>query len=149
MTTKSASARRTPGLRSSAPGRRRRARRTLLDTIADFPRFLRLLGGLLTDRRVAGLDKVLVAGALAYIVAPMDLIPDLIPFIGRVDDAFVLVLALERLIGNAGRDVVAEHWTGDLRDLSRSNLRGVVMAAALFLPRSVQQRLRGLGGRRR
>jgi uncharacterized membrane protein YkvA (DUF1232 family) len=121
---------------------RRRARRTLLDTIADFPRYLRLLGGLLRDARVAVLDKVLVAGAIAYVITPMDLLPDVIPFLGRVDDAFLLVLALQRLIGNAGQNVVADYWSGDLRELSPSNLRAVVMSAALFLPRPLQRRLR-------
>ena len=39
-------------------------------------------------------DKWLVAGAMAYIVMPVDLIPDFIPFLGEVDDVFILVLAL-------------------------------------------------------
>ena len=49
------------------------AKRTLVDVIKQIPAYLRLLGGLLTDRRVSGLDKLLVAGAIAYIVSPMDL----------------------------------------------------------------------------
>lgn len=125
-----------------ARGSRRSARGTLLETFAQFPRWIRLLGGLLTDRRVAVFDKVLVGAALAYIVAPLDLIPDIIPFLGRVDDAYLLMLSLQRLISNAGRDVVEDHWTGDLRDVSASNLRAIVMAAAMFLPRPVQRRLR-------
>ena len=37
---------------------------------------------------------------------PIDLIPDFIPFLGEVDDVFMLVLALQRLIANAGRHVL-------------------------------------------
>ena len=69
----------------------------------ELPNFLRLLGGLLTDMRVSTTDKLLVAGAVAYILLPMDFIPDFIPFLGEVDDIFVLVLALQRLIANAGK----------------------------------------------
>ena len=77
------------------------ARRTVLYYIQQLPAYLRLLGGLITDPRVAMLDKLLVAGAMAYIVMPLDLIPDFIPFIGEVDDVFILVLALQRLVSNA------------------------------------------------
>src|SRR6478752_7734730 len=67
------------------------AKRTVMYYIKQFPAYLRLLGGLLTDRRVSSLDKLMVAGALAYIVMPIDLIPDFIPFIGEVDDVYILV----------------------------------------------------------
>src|SRR3954470_350851 len=93
------------------------AKRTVMYYIKQFPMYLRLLGGLLTDRRVATLDKLLVAGAMAYIIMPVDLIPDFIPFIGEVDDVFVLVLALQRLVSNAGRTVLMAHWTGAMEDL--------------------------------
>ena len=95
------------------------AKRTVMEYVADLPRFLRMLWGLITDARVALLDKLLVAGAIAYIVAPIDLIPDFIPFLGEVDDVYLLVISIRRLMENAGRTVLLSHWTGDpasLRD---------------------------------
>ena len=121
------------------------AKRTVIHYMRQLPRFLRLLGGLLTDSRVSVVDKLLVAGAAAYIIMPIDLIPDFIPFFGEVDDVFVLVLALQRLIGNAGRSVLLDHWKGDPRDLAELNLRGALMAAAFFLPRRIRRRLRVIG----
>ena len=59
----------------------------------------------------------LVAGAIAYIVTPMDFIPDFLPFIGQVDDLYLLALALDRLLNNAGIDVLLEHWDGDVGSL--------------------------------
>jgi uncharacterized membrane protein YkvA (DUF1232 family) len=117
----------------------------VLSYLLELPRFLRLLWGLLTDKRVASIDKLLVAGAIAYIVAPVDLVPDFIPFLGEVDDVYLLVLALRRLIRNAGRTVLLAHWTGDpdrLRDLS---LRNVLFAAAFFLPARIRRKLRSAG----
>ncbi|HJU67688.1 MAG TPA: DUF1232 domain-containing protein [Gemmatimonadaceae bacterium] len=128
-----------------APGPRTGAKRTLVDVIKQIPAYLRLLGGLLTDRRVSGVDKLLVAGAIAYIVSPMDLLPDFVPFLGEVDDVFLLVLALQRLIANAGRRVVADYWVGSLADLSTANLRRVLLAATFFLPRRMRRRLRAIG----
>ena len=82
------------------------AKRTVMYYIKQLPNYLRLLGGLLGDRRVAVMDKLLVAGAIAYIAMPLDLIPDFIPFLGEVDDVFLLILALQRLVANAGRPVL-------------------------------------------
>ena len=121
------------------------AKRTLMSTVKDLPNFLRLLGGLLTDRRVSNTDKLLVAGAIAYIVMPMDFIPDYIPFLGEIDDLFVLVLALQRLIANAGRTVIQDHWMGDPSQLKELDLERILVAAAFFLPRRIRRRLRTLG----
>jgi uncharacterized membrane protein YkvA (DUF1232 family) len=121
------------------------AKRTVLYYIKQLPNYLRLLAGLLTDRRVSPVDKLLVAGAMAYIVMPIDLIPDFIPFIGEVDDVFILVLALQRLVSNAGRSVVLAHWSGPVEDLADLNLREALAAAAFFLPRSIRRRLKVIG----
>jgi uncharacterized membrane protein YkvA (DUF1232 family) len=121
------------------------AKKTVMAYVAELPRFLRLLWGLITDPRVAILDKVLVAGAIAYIVAPVDLIPDFIPFLGEVDDVYLLVMSLRRLMENAGRAVMLSHWTGDPAELRDLNLRKALMAAAFFLPRRVRRRLRLVG----
>jgi hypothetical protein len=61
----------------------------------ELPNFLRLIGGLLADPRVALTDKLLVGGAIGYVLLPLDFVPDFIPFIGEVDDVFLLVLALQ------------------------------------------------------
>ena len=111
----------------------------------ELPNFLRLLGGLLTDVRVSMTDKLLVAGAFAYILLPMDFVPDFIPFLGEIDDVFLLVLALQRLIANAGRAVVLDHWMGDPKQLRSLDLERVLVAATFFLPRRIRRRLRTIG----
>ena len=121
------------------------AKRTVMDTIRQLPNYVRLLFGLLRDSRVAAIDKLLVAGAIAYILAPVDIIPDWIPFLGEVDDVFLLVTALQRLISNAGRSVVLQYWLGDPAELGTMNLRHVLTAAAFFLPRRIRRRLRTIG----
>ena len=127
-----------PRTRSAA---RAGAKRTLLDVIRQIPSYLRLLGGLVVDRRVSVVDKALLVAAVAYIVSPLDLIPDFIPFLGEVDDIFLLMTALERLIANAGEDVVADHWRGDPAELATMNLKEVVGAASMFLPGGIKTKL--------
>lgn len=121
------------------------AKRTVVYYMKQLPAYLRLLGGLLTDKRVSGVDKLFVAGAMAYIAMPMDLLPDFIPFLGEVDDVFVLVMSLQRLVANAGRNVLLAHWGGTLEDLADLNLQEALAAAAFFLPRSIRRRLKVIG----
>ena len=121
------------------------AKRTVIYYMKQLPNYMRLLGGLLMDGRVSAVDKLLVAGAMAYIAMPVDLIPDFIPFIGEVDDVYILILALTRLISNAGRPVLMAHWSGAMEDLADLNLREALAAAAFFLPRSIRRRLKVIG----
>jgi len=121
------------------------ARRTVMYYIRQLPQYVRLLGGLITDPRVALIDKLFVFGAIGYIVMPIDLIPDFIPFFGEIDDVYILVLALQRLISNAGRVVLLDHWSGEPSDLGDINLRGALAAAAFFLPKRIRRRLRVIG----
>jgi len=121
------------------------AKRTVIYYIRQLPRYLRLLGGLVTDGRVSMVDKLLVVGAMAYIVMPIDIIPDFIPFFGEIDDLYLLVLALQRLVSNAGQRVLLEHWTGNPADLAALNLRHALAAAAFFLPKRIRRRLRVIG----
>jgi uncharacterized membrane protein YkvA (DUF1232 family) len=129
----------------SAASPRTGAKRTVMYYIKQLPNYLRLLGGLLGDRRVSMVDKLLVAGAIAYIAMPIDLIPDFIPFIGEVDDVFLLIIALQRLVANAGRPVLQAHWSGTMEDLSDLNLKEALAAAAFFLPRGIRRKLKMIG----
>ena len=121
------------------------AKRTVMYYVRQLPAYIRLLGGLLMDKRVAIFDKLLVAGAIVYIVSPIDLIPDFIPFFGEIDDVYILILALQRMISNAGRPVLLDHWTGEPSDLADLNLRGALAAAAFFLPKRIRRRLKMIG----
>jgi len=130
------------GAAGLADGPRTGAKRTVMDTIRQIPHYLKLLFGLLRDHRVSIVDKLLVAGAIAYVLSPVDLIPDVIPFFGEVDDVFLVLTALQRLIGNAGRHVVMDHWAGAREELHDLNVGRVLSAAAFFLPPTVRRSLR-------
>jgi uncharacterized membrane protein YkvA (DUF1232 family) len=141
-TTSTAAGPRAGNRRGRGPSPRTGAKRTLIGTITQIPSYLRLMGGLLTDPRVPALDKVLLGVAIAYVVMPIDLIPDFIPFIGQVDDVFIVMLAVRRLIQHAGIRVIRDHWDGAMEDLHPTALQEVIAAAAFFLPRGIRRRLR-------
>jgi uncharacterized membrane protein YkvA (DUF1232 family) len=67
---------------------------------------------LLADPRVSRGRKLLLLGMVAYLVIPFDLIPDLIPVAGQLDDAILVALVLRTVLRGAGAHLVREHWPG-------------------------------------
>jgi uncharacterized membrane protein YkvA (DUF1232 family) len=94
------------------PGSRDRDARTWVELARFLADVGRLLWRLTRDGRVPWHAKIVAGGALAYVVSPIDLIPDMIPGAGRMDDVFVVVRALRYLAGAAGYDVLREQWVG-------------------------------------
>ncbi len=124
------------------------AKRTVAGAIRHIPSYIRLLFGLMRDSRVSRLDRLLVVGALAYLISPLDFVPDVIPFFGQVDDVFLVMLAVQRLMDQAGRRVLLDHWRGPIEEISRLNVTRVVGAASFFLPPHLRRRLRKMVRRR-
>lgn len=76
------------------------------------PNLLLLAARLMLDPRVPTTERVLVAGAILYALIPLDFIPDVLPFIGQIDDAYLVALSLLRLMTITDPRVVREHWRG-------------------------------------
>jgi uncharacterized membrane protein YkvA (DUF1232 family) len=76
--------------------------------VLKLPTYARLVWGLLRDPRTPLPLKALLAAGLAYVVVPIDLIPDAVPIIGQADDLTVLLLVLDLFIANAPRQVREE-----------------------------------------
>jgi uncharacterized membrane protein YkvA (DUF1232 family) len=109
------------------------------------PNLVKLLGRLVRDPRVPPRSKALAGAALAYVASPIDLVPDLIPLLGRSDDVFVAIFAVHHLIRTAGEDVVVEHWDGTLDVLEFVN--SLIDVAVRFVPVRVRWTLNRLLGR--
>src|SRR5262249_31478686 len=120
---------------------RRESRGFLKEALMLIPNFLKLLYRLLKDPRVPMTEKALVIGTIIYVVSPLDLIPDVIPFIGEVDDLYLVALTVLRLLSRTGDDVLREHWEG-AGDLA-SIVSKIARAARYVLPKRVQKILLG------
>jgi uncharacterized membrane protein YkvA (DUF1232 family) len=65
---------------------------------------------LLTDRRVSLLLKLLIPGMMVgYLLWPVDLLPDVIPVVGQLDDLAILALAIKLFIELSPKDIVREY----------------------------------------
>lgn len=117
----------------------RKERRGLKGRMQNFlmflPNMVVLLGRMLKDVRVPTAEKALFLAAIVYVISPLDFIPDVFPFIGQVDDVYVVALTLLRLINRTDASIVREHWSGggDIASLADS----IAAIAPKLLPRRV------------
>jgi len=56
----------------------------------DFAREMQVYRLILQDPRTPRMSKALLGCAALYAVAPFDLVPDVLPVVGQIDDAFVI-----------------------------------------------------------
>jgi uncharacterized membrane protein YkvA (DUF1232 family) len=112
-------------------------KRRMKNLLMFLPNMIALCGRLMTDRRVPRTEKLLFAGAIVYAIMPLDFIPDMLPFIGQVDDAYLIALTLIRLINHTDERVVQEHWRGggDIAQLADA----VATLAPKLLPRRIER----------
>jgi uncharacterized membrane protein YkvA (DUF1232 family) len=76
------------------------------------PNFIKLLYRMVVDQRVMAREKAILLGTMAYVISPLDFLPDVIPFIGQIDDLLLLALILNRFLNSVDRSVVLEFWDG-------------------------------------
>ena len=76
------------------------------------PDVLRLIRSIVTDRS-APLDvRLVLIGVLAWIVSPIDLIPEFIPVLGPLDDVVVAIVAMRYVRRRLGVDDLRRRWAG-------------------------------------
>lgn len=119
-------------------------RRLVTDAALMIPNILKLVGRLVLDPRVPRRAKITLAMAAAYVMSPVDLIPEMIPVIGWADDILILMFAIDSLIDRAGSEIVDEHWDGpgDLLSL----VREVVGLSRSVIPRRITSIIDRLSG---
>jgi uncharacterized membrane protein YkvA (DUF1232 family) len=81
----------------------------LLVWIKDVARQARLAWRLFWDQRVPLWTKLIPPVALGYVLFPLDIIPDVAPGLGQLDDVAVLLIGIKLFIELSPPDVVHEH----------------------------------------
>jgi uncharacterized membrane protein YkvA (DUF1232 family) len=120
---------------------RREARGILRGALMLIPNLIKLLARLFRDPRVPLAEKAIVIGAIVYAISPLDIIPDVIPFVGQIDDLYLISITLLRLFSHTGDEVINEHWDGS-GDLVKV-IHRIETAARHVLPERIQKILLG------
>lgn len=80
------------------------------------PDLTHLMIKLLVDKKVSSQVKTYILAAMAYLLSPIDIIPDFIPVAGFIDDLIVLVTIMNKIINTLDVQLlekIKEYWAGD------------------------------------
>ena len=84
----------------------------LRDAVRIVPDVLRLVRSLIADRGAPLGVRVALVGLLAWLLNPIDLIPEFIPVLGPLDDVVVAVIVLRYVRGRLGDEDLRRRWPG-------------------------------------
>jgi uncharacterized membrane protein YkvA (DUF1232 family) len=109
----------------------------LRDLLLLLPDLTVLLFRLIRDERVPAGSKAVALLGVAYLLSPIDLLPEVVlgP-IGFVDDLFVVGTALSQLLNHVHPDVVRSHWSG------RGDALDAIQRVTSWTESSVKDRVR-------
>jgi uncharacterized membrane protein YkvA (DUF1232 family) len=100
--------------------------REAADLIMLIPDLLLLFADLARDPRVSRRHKAVAVGVVAYLLSPIDLLPEaLLGPLGLADDVALAFMALDLMLNRVDPAVVREHWRGeaDLLAVSQAGLK--------------------------
>ncbi|MDD2228746.1 MAG: YkvA family protein [Candidatus Cloacimonetes bacterium] len=104
------------------------------------PDFFILVCRLALDKRVPTKQKLMAGGIIAYVIMPLDIIPDFIPVIGHVDDLVLVVMGLNMILNEIDPKVLADNWSGEGEVLAQ--MKKITATAETFLDKNVLQRIK-------
>jgi uncharacterized membrane protein YkvA (DUF1232 family) len=85
---------------------------SVTDALRLLPDTVVLLRRLAADPQLARGVRVRLLLLLAYLILPIDLVPDFIPVLGYADDAIIVAAALRSVVRRAGPGALDKHWPG-------------------------------------
>jgi len=103
------------------------------------PDLIRLVTRLATDPVLPRAAKIALAAAAVYLLSPIDLIPDFIPFVGYLDDLLLAAVVLDGILNWVDRGLVLRYWPGTPESLDKL-ARGARLLA-IWVPRRIKARI--------
>ena len=111
------------------------------DLLLALPRLARMLISLAADRDVPTAAKVVLAAMAVYLVSPIDLIPDFIPFLGYLDDVILAAVVVDGVLNYVDRPLLLRYWPGSADSLDR--IAAVARRLARWVPNRIKARIFG------
>ncbi|MDD4308951.1 MAG: DUF1232 domain-containing protein [Candidatus Cloacimonetes bacterium] len=105
------------------------------------PDFFILVCRLAMDKRVPTKQKLMAGGIVAYVIMPLDIIPDFIPIIGHVDDLVLVVMGLNMILNEIDAKILADNWSGEGEVLDQ--MKKITATAEQFLDKNILQKIKG------
>lgn len=107
------------------------------------PDLFHLLAKLAMDKEVPSGEKAKIAGALAYFISPIDLIPEaMFGPIGYLDDVALAAYVINSIMKNCDPSIVTRHWAGEQDVLTM--VQQIVDVGADMLGNKLWEKLRNI-----
>jgi uncharacterized membrane protein YkvA (DUF1232 family) len=91
------------------------------------------------DERIPGRDKKILLIFVILIFSPIDLIPDWIPFFGKLDDFIMLAFIFDYFFQTLDSRILLSLYPWDMKSFAR--LRAIGRFMNTFVPRSMKKKL--------
>jgi len=81
-----------------------------------FPDLVHLMIKLVGDKSVSPKTKGMIVIGFAYLISPIDVIPDFIPVFGFVDDLLITVILMNKIINSGDEELkkkIKAYWVGE------------------------------------
>jgi uncharacterized membrane protein YkvA (DUF1232 family) len=77
--------------------------------LAEIIKNIKLIWRLLNDRRISSWVKMIIPATLLYLLFPFDIVPDIAPGLGQLDDIAVILLGLKIFVEMCPSEIVRQH----------------------------------------
>lgn len=101
------------------------------------PDIIALLVRVFKDERVTKETKRYLGVALAYLFSPVDIIPDSIPLIGKIDDLAVVFFVFQKLLCDIPIEIIIDNYEGN-EDIILIIKEGIALFADRFGTRNIK-----------
>jgi uncharacterized membrane protein YkvA (DUF1232 family) len=83
--------------------------------------------------------KLALAAAVVYLLSPLDVLPDVVPILGYVDDALLAAVVVDGVLSHVDRATVLRYWPGTAQSLDRVARAARLLSA--WVPRRISRRV--------
>lgn len=103
------------------------------------PNLVRLIARLVVDPKLPRAAKVALAAAMVYLASPIDLVPDLVPILGYLDDLLLASVVVDGILNYVDRGLILRYWPGTPDSLER--IARTARMLAVWVPRRLKARV--------
>ena len=118
----------------------------IAEYVLALPDFFVLLWRLMRDERVTTNKKIFIAGMIAYVISPIDIIPDFIPVFGYLDDLVIIAIGLNSIFNETEYRILLDNWSGNGDVLSE--IQKIIGIGHQFLSKRVMMEINNWTKRR-
>lgn len=86
--------------------------KALLPYVMILPDILALFIRLFKDKRVPLKAKIICGSVITYFMLPIDILPDFLPVIGKIDDLALAFYALDKMLCDIPEQIIKDNWEG-------------------------------------